>query len=205
MKFQIVCLCCATSFSTSFATAVAADSLSVQFRDGTRQTLPLNQSVANIRALEMHAEGAPTDPRGQDLSGIHTLRARHSGRCLDVAGVSRDTGANVHQWDCHGGDNQKWRFMARGGGYYQIAAVHSGKCLDVAGVGMGNGDNVQQWDCHGGENQLWKPVGIGGGAYRIGAKHSGKCLDVAGAGTGNGANIIQWDCHNGDNQQWTIE
>lgn len=194
---QALLIYCATSLA-----AANADSLTVQYRDGARQTIPLNQPAANIRVLEMATEGM-ADNYGRGLTGIHTLRARHSGRCLDVAGVGRDTGANVHQWDCHGGDNQKWRFMARGGGYYQIAAVHSDKCLDVAGVGMGNGDNIHQWDCHGGDNQLWKPVGIGGGAYRIGTKHSGKCLDVVGAG--NGTNVIQWDCHDGDNQQWMIE
>ncbi|MDD3530731.1 MAG: RICIN domain-containing protein [Gallionellaceae bacterium] len=201
MKIQIALLCCASGFAVS----VGADSLSVQYRDGTRQTLPLNQSVANIRALEMQAEGGPANQYGQDLSGVHTLRVRHSGQCLDVSGVSLGSGANVYQWDCHGGDNQKWRFQARAGGYYQIAAVHSGKCLDVAGAGTGNGANVQQWDCHGGDNQLWQAVGVGGGVYRLRAKHSGRCLDVAGVGKGNGVNVHQWDCHDGDNQKWSIE
>jgi len=41
--------------------------------------------------------------------GYYRLTAKHSGRCLDVAGVSTSNGANVQQWECHGGDNQKWK------------------------------------------------------------------------------------------------
>jgi hypothetical protein len=32
----------------------------------------------------------------------YRIVARHSGKCVDVEG------ANVHQWSCHGGDNQTW-------------------------------------------------------------------------------------------------
>lgn len=36
------------------------------------------------------------------------IRAFHSNKCLDVAGVSKANGATVQQWDCHDGLNQRW-------------------------------------------------------------------------------------------------
>lgn len=42
------------------------------------------------------------------LAGGFSIVARHSGKCLDVWNASRDSGVNIIQWDCHGGDNQKF-------------------------------------------------------------------------------------------------
>ncbi len=38
----------------------------------------------------------------------NTIRAAHNGKCLDVANASTANLGNVHQWGCHGGNNQKW-------------------------------------------------------------------------------------------------
>lgn len=197
-------LCMITGMLILAATPAFADSLNITYRDGSRQSLQLNQPAQNIRTLDL-GEGRTATSSNQEISGIHRLKARHSGRCLDVAGVGTHNGANVQQWQCHDGDNQKWRFIPKGGNSYTIVALHSGRCLDVASPGRGNGDNVQQWDCHGGDNQLWNVVGDGRGSYRITARHSGRCLDVAGVATNDGANVHQWECHDGDNQKWIIE
>lgn len=129
--------------------------------------------------------------------------AKHSGKCLDVSGGSRSNGADVIQWDCHGGDNQLWRLVPVGN-YYKIIAKHSGKCLDVSGASRSNGADVIQSDCHGGDNQLWRRVAVGN-RFKITAKHSSKCLDVSGASRSNGADVIQWDYHGGDNQLWGLQ
>lgn len=34
-----------------------------------------------------------------------------NGKCLDIAGGSRDNQAKIHNWDCHGGGNQQVRFV----------------------------------------------------------------------------------------------
>ncbi len=185
-----------------------ADNLNITFRDGSRQTVQLNQPSVNIKTLDLGENSNLLSGGGtyvESLTGVHSLKARHSGKCLDVSGVETRNGANVQQWQCHGGKNQKWRFTSKGNGYYTLTAVHSGRCLDVSGIGRNNGDNVQQWDCHGGANQIWKVTAEGDGSYRLSAKHSGKCLDVAGIGISDGTNIQQWDCHGGDNQKWLIE
>lgn len=132
------------------------------------------------------------------------LTAKHSGRCMDVCGASRDSGAAVIQWDCHNGDNQAWNLVPVGNDYYKLVAKHSGKCLDVYGASRDNGARLIQWDCHGGDNQLFRLEQFGS-YYRLRAKHSGRCVDVYGAQRDNGVRLIQWDCHNGDNQLWLIQ
>jgi hypothetical protein len=139
-------------------------------------------------------------------TGTNQLIAKHSNKCLDVNGGSGGDGANVHQWGCHGGNNQKWRLepVSTVGNYYRILAHHSGKALDVSGISTANGANVHQWEWWMGNNQLWELVPRGGGYFMIRARHSNKCLDVSGGGTANGTNVQQYDCHGADNQLWRI-
>ena len=42
-------------------------------------------------------------------SGYYKLTNRHSGKVLDVRGVSQENGANVHQWEYVGWANQQWK------------------------------------------------------------------------------------------------
>ena len=63
-----------------------------------------------------------------------SLKFAHSGKCLDVSGISYADGANVYQWNCTGGFNQQWLQVDTVGGFL-LKARHSGKCLDVSGVG----------------------------------------------------------------------
>ena len=48
----------------------------------------------------------------------HQLVARHSGKCVDVSGISTAAGARVHQWTCNAAGqssplNQTWRLWGR--------------------------------------------------------------------------------------------
>ncbi|HOK06158.1 MAG TPA: RICIN domain-containing protein [Syntrophales bacterium] len=185
--------------SVSALTAAAAEKMVIHFKNGRTETVNLEE----VKQIEFSGTGGGTASFG--LSGRTVeIVAKHSNKCLDVAGVSTGDGANVQQWQCHGGDNQKWLLTDKGGGYYEIRARHSGKCLDIAAVSTATGANAQQWTCHGGDNQLWMVIPQGGGYHLITAKHSGKCLDVSGVSTGDGANVYQWDCHGGDNQLWRL-
>lgn len=132
-----------------------------------------------------------------------SIVAQHSGKCLDISGVSQANGAGAIQWACHGGGNQQWVVVPAGNGFVQLVVQHSGQCLDVTGASHANGARVIQWPCHGGANQRWTQVDVGGGYFRLVAAHSGKCLDVSGASQMNGALVIQWNCHDGANQRWT--
>jgi hypothetical protein len=51
-----------------------------------------------LKVVGHTAEGGP----------IIEIISVYSGYCLDVAEVSTANGANIYQWPCWGGDNQKW-------------------------------------------------------------------------------------------------
>ncbi|PLS67685.1 MAG: hypothetical protein CV045_12210 [Cyanobacteria bacterium M5B4] len=132
------------------------------------------------------------------------IRPKHSGKCLDIAGWKKDNGAFLTQWDCHNGDNQKFRAVEAGdelqaswrdrlSNRFWLVAKHSGKCLDVSGGSKANGAPIVQWTCHGGNNQVWEQDGWSNDQLK--SVHSKKCLDVAGASRSNGAWAIQYDCN----------
>ncbi|RKY46076.1 MAG: hypothetical protein DRP91_09385 [Candidatus Neomarinimicrobiota bacterium] len=75
---------------------------------------------------------------------------------MDVANGSLDDGANVLQWNYHGADNQRWRIISVGDGYYRIECKASGKVLDVASGSADDGANVLQWSSNGGANQKFR-------------------------------------------------
>ncbi|MGW0511081.1 RICIN domain-containing protein [Streptomyces olivaceoviridis] len=138
------------------SSGLAADVTAAGTANGQAIVLwPSNSAAANQQFDFVDAGGG----RG------YKIVARHSGKCLDVSGWSGADGAQVFQWDCHGGANQLWKFVDIGdpkscppsGGCaenavgYLIVSQHSGKCLDT-----GNGDfpspprqgaGLQQWAC----------------------------------------------------------
>ncbi len=139
---------------------------------------------------------------GIQSGATYSITAKHSGKVVDVSGVSTADGAVVHQWTYVGGNNQKWIMNDLGNGYYSIKAVHSGKALDVRGNSTADRAAVQQSTYTGGDNQQFRLVDVGGGYYQIVAKHSQKCLDVADNSLTNGGTIIQWPSHGNDNQKF---
>jgi hypothetical protein len=143
---------------------------------------------------------------GDEIAGgqVTDIVGRVSGKCVDVVSGSTADGAEVIQYDCHGGLNQQWRLQDAGGGYVQIISQASGKCLDIASASTANNARAVQWTCNGGANQQWQVRTVSGGYVEIVARHSGKCLDVVSASTANSARLQQYDCYGGTNQHWTL-
>ena len=79
--------------------------------------------------------------------------ARHSGRCLDIEGISTANGADAIQWDYWGGQNQIFRIEWIEASHYRLIAQHSNKVIDVEGISTSNGAQIHQWDWWGGDNQ----------------------------------------------------
>ncbi len=178
------------------------------YRYGVTGTIAINNNTFGdpIPGAAKAGYYKPNSTQVVDTSAYYTIRAKHSGKLLEVAGVSSENGANVQQWGNWGGDNQQWKFENAGDGYYFIKAKHSGKVLDVSGKpNPGDGANVHQWAFHGETNQQWKLEIADDGHYYFKARHSGKVLDVSGFSTENSANVHQWSLHGGDNQKWKLE
>lgn len=150
--------------------------------------------------------GQPVDPGnpGDGVAGrTWTLTAQHSGKLMDVNGVSTADGAQIHQWAATGGANQRWQAVDAGGGAVYLRAVHSGKCAEVIGGSTSAGAFLQQATCNNSNQQKFTATPTGTtGVYTVRSVPSGLCVDVNGAATTDGARLLQWTCHGGPNQQW---
>ena len=131
-------------------------------------------------------------------NGLYTVTIGHSGKCLDVEGNSKANGGKIIQWECHGGNNQKWQIENIGNGIYKIISLSSGKSLDVP-----SSSKIIQWDYHGGKHQRFRLQPVSGG-YQLVSVLNNKCLDVFNGSKSNGVDIIQWPCHGGNNQLFTL-
>ncbi|MFJ8047138.1 RICIN domain-containing protein [Streptomyces luteogriseus] len=127
----------------------------------------------------------------------NTLIARHSSKCADVTSQSLWSGAQIKQYDCNGGANQKYWFKSVGSGYYQLMVRNSSLCVQE------NASTVTQENCaSAATNQQWS-LTTTGSYVNVTSRASGECLDVNGASTANGAALITYTCNGGTNQQWT--
>ncbi|MEU5093484.1 RICIN domain-containing protein [Streptomyces sp. NPDC020996] len=162
--------------------------------------LPLTFPTSTTMSMSWYPE-VTVDTAAGTVGGTsavyETLVARHSGRCADVTSQSQWQGAQIKQYDCNGGNNQKYWFKSLGGGYYQLMTRHSSLCVQE------NAATVTQEDCDASATaQQWSVV-ASGSYVNIKSRASGECLDVSGASTANSAAIITYTCNGGTNQQWT--
>ncbi|MFB6848484.1 RICIN domain-containing protein [Streptomyces sp. NPDC056373] len=162
--------------------------------------LPLTFSNATTMAMSWSPE-VTIDTAAGTVTGTgatyNTLIARHSSRCADVTSQSLWPGAQIKQYDCNGGANQKYWFKSVGSGYYQLMVRNSGLCVQE------NASTVTQENCtSSATSQQWS-LTTTGSYVNVRSRASGECLDVNGASTANGAALITYTCNGGTNQQWT--
>ena len=111
----------------------------------------------------------------------YTLVNRNSGKCLDVAGGSTADGANVRQWTCNGGANQRWRVEDQGDDTSRLVNVASGKVLDTADCATADGADLRQWTWLNNTCQRFRLVVHGHRRLRAASstRPRGKVADVA--------------------------
>jgi hypothetical protein len=139
-----------------------------------------------------------------DPNASYVLVNRNSGKALDVYNLATDDGARITQWTRNDQNQQQWRFVDSGDGYYRIVSRHSGKVLDVQNHSTANGGAVVQWADQNATNQQWRLADSPDGYVRLIAQHSNKALEVQGASTADNANVVQYDDWGGTNQQWQL-
>src|SRR5690606_7157684 len=132
----------------------------------------------------------------------YRLRAKNSGKCIDVSGNATYSGATLAQWTCHGGSNQAFTATATGSGYFTLKARHSGKCLTVDNTN--NNARAVQKNCDGSSIQQWK-LTADGSHFRVSNKASSKNLDIRGQSRDNRAAVQQYSANGGDNQRFGLE
>lgn len=79
----------------------------------------------------------------------YSIRAMHSGKCLDVQGEALWAGAKIIQWDCGPWANQHWFVVQHGNGTQEYVARHSHMCLDIPSATTAWGTQMQQYWCNG--------------------------------------------------------
>lgn len=82
----------------------------------------------------------------------------HNGKALD-----EDSGGSgrVQLWEVNGWLNQRWRFVPKAGGTFQLINVASGRALDVYGNDPNPGQVVTAYQPNDGLNQLWTITVVG--------------------------------------------
>ncbi|MBI9064010.1 MAG: RICIN domain-containing protein [Marinilabiliaceae bacterium] len=159
-----------------------------------------NYYWTNGEYVHIKTTGIGFDPIGEP--GYYKIVNKHSGKVLDVAGISNDDGANIYQWEYVNGQNQQWSIEPVESGKFRIIARHSGKVLDVYGWNPDNGGNVVQWSWLNNDNQKWRIEWVHDKYYRIISVFSNKALEVEGASLDNSANVYQMYYPTANNQLW---
>ncbi|MFC9689155.1 RICIN domain-containing protein [Kribbella sp. NPDC056951] len=161
--------------------------------------------------------GASTGPRFDLEARTYELVARHSAKCMEVAGGSQTDPAPFQQGDCTNKLYQRFRIVpVAGTEQYEVQPAHVNgaaidvkpRCLDVGNQSTADDTPIVQWKCVGTGNQQVLLDYVEGSSYdavfRLRFGHSGKCAAIAAAGTANGAKLIQRPCATGAEQQWVL-
>lgn len=159
-------------------------------------TFPSSTSMSMSWSPEVTIDTAAGTISGTSAT-YNTLIARHSGKCADVTSQSVWPGAQIKQYDCNGGGNQKYWFKSTGGGYHQLVVRGSSLCVRE------NASTVTQENCDASATgQQWS-VTTTGSYVNVVSRATGECLDVNGGSTADSAALITYTCNGGTNQQWT--
>ena len=146
-------------------------------------------------------------------TGVFYIKNQQSGKYLDIQNQSTASGANVHQWEFHGGNSQQWLVTKRENGYYTFSPKSAPNlCLVVENNNMENDSNICLLATASTETTRWKLIynaEYGDSTYRIMSKVSGdsKAMVVYYASTENGANVVQHDYSylGNRNDDWVFE
>ncbi|WP_338895430.1 RICIN domain-containing protein [Streptomyces sp. TG1A-60] len=159
-------------------------------------TFPTSTTMSMSWTPEVTVDTATGTVSGTNAT-YDTLVARHSSKCADVTSRSQWAGAQIKQYACNGGDNQKYWFKSVGSGYHQLMTRHSSLCVQE------NANTVTQENCDSSvSGQQWSLTATGS-HVTVKSRATGECLDVNGASTADSAAIITYACNGGTNQQWT--
>lgn len=125
-------------------------------------------------------------------------------RCVEVAAVSKDNGANVQLWDNNGVTGQIWKFVEESEGVYRIKNAYSNKYLSPDSSHKNEeGCNVLQLSSNGGDDQLWRAEVYNNKLMLINV-HSNYVLDCYGGYADNGTNIQVWSRNNSKAQLFEL-
>jgi hypothetical protein len=108
---------------------------------------------------------------------FNTIVSWHSGKCVDVAGGSQKSGAQVQQFTCNDTVAQLWAKLPTDSGYFRLQVAASGQCMAVKDASQAAGALVVQSPCNFDFNQQWTEGNSDvSGFPQLVARRSGKVL-----------------------------
>lgn len=128
-----------------------------------------------------------------------------SGLAFDILEFSTEPGGELIQWNSTQSDNQQFRFLESGGGYYRMLSRNSGLVLDVYEFNDADGADIVQWDDLDGQNQQFQAQQLSNGNYRFVNRMSGKALVPENDSSATLARITQTSPSTNPFQQWQLE
>jgi hypothetical protein len=150
---------------------------------------------------------------GAQVTAQYIIRNVTTGKCIDIANGSTAAGAEVAQYICHGGQNQRFRFdfPLPGSGLTRISNVHSYLCIVPTGYQGPSTPRMGlvQSSCTAPEASfnLVRATHQGRVGERVvlrWAFDSTFCIDVPSAARTDGLILQAYRCHGGLNQLWDI-
>lgn len=164
----------------------------------------LQQNICSGGTNQTFALTPVTGTNQTVVDARYTVKASHSGKCLDVPNSGTASSVQLQQYSCNGTAAQQWDFTYAGNSLYEIKNANSGKCLDLAGGWTINGTAIQQYDCSQTVNQRLKVTGLGDGRFQISPSPTSRVVEIADISTSDGAKSRIWDNVGTDNQKWTL-
>lgn len=139
------------------------------------------------------------------MGGLWTITsAVQTGLAIDVCGASKNSGANIHLYYSNKTAAQQFRFISKGGGYYEIVNAGSGMAVDVEKGAKTDNANIRQYTRNGTDAQIWRLVKYKDGTYGLINKKSGKALTVQSSRIRSGTNILQYTETGADGQRFRL-
>jgi hypothetical protein len=141
----------------------------------------------------------------------YTLKARHSGMCMDVFRYNPNDGAALVQFPCHGRLQQAFFFERNMPPQTMPVALQSSLMQHCISVEGGTDPfSATTTPCRGAgrpfdSRHQWMLKSHRSGTVQIVSVNNATCLDVFHDSTAAGTRVVQFPCHGGVNQQWRME
>jgi len=143
--------------------------------------------IATSAALAVAASSPAGASSGGALvdGGLYSIGLTGTAKVVDDPNYSDDGETQLIIWRNHGGDNQKWRAIARDDGSYSLQNLYSGMCMDDPWADDDAGTGIIQWYCSDtASNHRWYLVPSGSG-YALVNEASGLALTPDGRTDGS--------------------
>lgn len=151
----------------------------------------------------------------------YVIRARHSGKCIEVRDWSVQDGGRLQQAVCTGASNQTFVLRVTSNPpratetrdqtlpnvaerVYALRNVKSRKCVDQRNGSTTSGTQFLQLTCSGSTSQQLRAQYMGRGHYKLINVRSGLAAHVAAYSEADNAAIQQHEQHAGDNQLFSF-